>query len=171
MCFTFFPRLDATLTGGTGVGSFSTTRFLRFSEADAFFEPLSADADIDASCWFQDEFEPPPGPAFVVPGPTASGRKSLNSARRSGASLNKPWTWAYTCDWVPVSVCVRKQRKYKYILKVFLLLLVSLKDVQKLSVCVGVVCIPRFDLVQVMYGMVKFSWRLNFDGILVIEIT
>lgn len=37
----------------------------------------------------------PPGPAKAM---EASGKKSLNSAKRSGASLKRSWTWAYTWD-------------------------------------------------------------------------
>lgn len=38
----------------------------------------------------------PPGAAKAM---EASGKKSLNSAKRSGASLKRSWTWAYTWDW------------------------------------------------------------------------
>ena len=71
--------------GSTGVGSFSGTRFLlRLDTCVNFFPgPLGGlDSQSPAVDWGIDT---PPGPMFAG---TASGKKSLNSESRSGASLN-----------------------------------------------------------------------------------
>jgi len=42
-------RVGATLTGGTGVVSFSVGRFLRFNGGITFFTDLSGDTEVDMS--------------------------------------------------------------------------------------------------------------------------
>jgi hypothetical protein len=65
---------------------------------------------------------------------------------------------------------IRRYCNKAYIMKMSLLLLIGLKDVEKLLVCT-VISISGLYLVEVMYGMVEFSWRLSFDGIsIVIEV-
>ena len=80
--------------GGTGVASFSGRFRFRLLVAAGFFAGMLGGLD-----------SPGPHEAFggwgsiatpPMPGGTASGKKSLNSAKRSGASLNNIWTCTYT---------------------------------------------------------------------------
>jgi hypothetical protein len=48
------------------------------------------------------------------------------------------------------------------------LLLIGLEDVEKLLACTAI-SISGLYLVEVMHGMVEFSWRLPFDGISVVN--
>ena len=77
-------RDGIAFAGSTGVGSFSGTRFLLRLDACVNFFP-EALGGLDSQSPVVGKIGTPPGPMFAG---TASGRKSLNSESRSGASLN-----------------------------------------------------------------------------------
>lgn len=85
-----------TFVGGAGVGSFSTTRFLRLEAWVDFLAGTVTGLELDASGCGQ-EAGPAVGSCGTTeegtdcppPPPTASGRKSLNSANKSWSFLNK----------------------------------------------------------------------------------
>jgi hypothetical protein len=73
--------------GSTGVESFSGTRFLlRLDVCVDFFPETLGGLDSQDPPLGWGIMGTPPGPMFAG---TASGRKSLNSESKSGASLNK----------------------------------------------------------------------------------
>lgn len=86
----------------------------------------------------------------------ASGRKSLNSAKRSEASLKRSCTWAYTWDWVEWRGS-RGVEGSAYVLDVKLFLLVSLEYLEELLVGIGVIGVASLYLVEVLYGVVEFA--------------
>ena len=94
-------RVSSEREEGTGVVSFSgALRLFLGAETTGFFVILSLS--------MSDHCAGTPGPkvgvrmlgtpAEAVKAMEASGRKSLNSAKRSGASLKRSCTWAYTWD-------------------------------------------------------------------------
>ena len=79
-------RDGIAFAGSTGVGSFSGTRFLlRLDACVNFFPGALGGLDSQSPPVDWGIIGIPPGPIFAG---TASGRKSLNSESRSGASLN-----------------------------------------------------------------------------------
>jgi hypothetical protein len=79
-------RDGIAFAGSTGVKSFSGTRFLlRLDVCVNFFPGALGGLDSQSPAVDWGIIGTPPGPMFAG---TASGRKSLNSESRSGASLN-----------------------------------------------------------------------------------
>lgn len=87
-------RDGAGFVGGAGVGSGSGARLrLRFAAGVGFLAGALGGLDSPIPQVGGCGRIATPGP---MPTGTASGRKSLNSAKRSGASLNSICTWTYT---------------------------------------------------------------------------